>query len=128
MYPDDRRYARTHEWVLSSEPPAEGLATIGITQFAQEELGDLVYADLPETGRALNAGESFGSLESVKTVSDVYAPVSGAVVEVNSALADHPELINSDPYGAGWLIKLRLSNPAELDSLLEAQAYIKSIR
>ena len=122
MYPDDLRYAKTHEWIRNGTP-----ATIGITQFAQEELGDLVFVELPQVGRTLTAGESFGSLESVKTVSEVYAPATGEVVEVNAALSDQPELVNSDPYGEGWLIKVRLSDPADLDALLDAQAYEQSI-
>ena len=122
MYPDDLRYAPTHEWIRNGDP-----ATLGITQFAQEELGDLVFVELPQVGRTLAAGESFGSLESVKTVSEVYAPAAGEVVEANTALNDQPELVNSDPYGEGWLIKLRLSNPAELDGLLDAQGYEQSI-
>ena len=122
MYPDDLRYAKTHEWVRPGDP-----ATLGITHFAQDELGDLVYVELPSMGRTLAAGESFGSLESVKTVSEVYAPAGGEVVEVNSALTSAPELINSDPYGEGWLIKLRLSDPSELDNLLDSTAYEQSI-
>ncbi len=122
MYPDDLRYAPTHEWIRNGDP-----ATLGITQFAQEELGDLVFVELPQVGRTLAAGESFGSLESVKTVSEVYAPAAGEVVEVNTALNDQPEMVNSDPYGKGWLIKLRLSNPAELDNLLDAAGYEQSI-
>lgn len=121
MYPDDLRYATSHEWIRPGDP-----ATVGITHFAQDELGDLVYAELPAVGRILAAGESFGSLESVKTVSDIYAPAAGEVVEVNGALTTQPELINSDPYGAGWLIKLRLSDSSELDNLLDASAYEQS--
>jgi glycine cleavage system H protein len=122
MYPDDLKYAQTHEWVRSGDP-----ATIGISQFAQEELGDLVYVDLPKVGRTLTAGEGFGSVESVKTVSDVYAPAAGEVVEVNEALSSAPETVNSDPYGEGWLIKLKLSNTADLDGLMDAAAYEKNV-
>ena len=122
MYPDDLRYSKTHEWIRSGEP-----ATVGITHYAQDELGDLVYVELPDVGRVLGAGERFGAVESVKTVSDLYAPASGEVVEVNTALADHPELVNSSPYGEGWMIKLRLSGPSELDTLMDAQAYGQSI-
>lgn len=118
MYPDDLRYTESHEWVRPGDP-----ATLGITQFAQEELGDLVYVDLPDVGRTLAKGESFGSVESVKTVSDVYSPAAGEVVEVNTALADKPELVNNDPYGEGWLMRLRLSDPSDLDGLMDAQAY-----
>jgi len=121
MYPDDLKYAQTHEWVRlggDGEP-----ATIGISQFAQEELGDLVYVDLPQVGRTLQAGENFGSVESVKTVSDVYAPAAGEVTEVNDALAGQPEKVNTDPYGEGWLIKLKLADPADLGKLMDAKAY-----
>ena len=127
MYPDDLRYAPTHEWIRNGDPETGNPATLGITQFAQEELGDLVFVELPQVGRTLAAGESFGSLESVKTVSEVYAPAAGEVVEVNTALTDQPELVNSDPYGEGWLIKLRLSEPAELDHLLDAAGYEQSL-
>jgi len=123
MYPEDLKYAQTHEWVRSGDP-----ATIGISQFAQEELGDLVFVDLPQVGRALQAGESFGSVESVKTVSDVYAPAAGEVVDINEALSNAPELINSDPYGEGWLIKLKLTNPSDLDALMDAAAYEKNVQ
>ena len=122
MYPDELRYSKTHEWMRPGDP-----ATVGITHYAQDELGDLVYVELPNVGRALGAGERFGSVESVKTVSDLYAPASGEVAEVNTALADHPELVNSSPYGEGWMLKLRLSTPAELDTLMDAQAYEQSI-
>ena len=122
MYPDDLRYSKTHEWIRPGDP-----ATVGITHYAQDELGDVVYVELPDVGRTLGAGERFGSVESVKTVSDLYAPASGEVVEVNTALADHPELVNSSPYGEGWMLKLRLSAPSELDTLMDAAAYEQSI-
>ncbi len=122
MYPDDLRYATTHEWVRPGDP-----ATLGISHFAQEELGDLVYVDLPQVGRTLQVGESIGSVESVKTVSEIYTPAAGEVTEVNAALADKPELVNTDPYGEGWLIRLRLSNPSDLDALLDAAAYEENI-
>ncbi len=122
MYPDDLRYAKTHEWVRPGDP-----ATLGISHFAQDELGDLVYVDLPQVGRTLQAGESIGSVESVKTVSEIYTPAAGEVTEVNAALADKPELVNTDPYGEGWLIRLRLSNPSDLDALLDAAAYEENI-
>ena len=122
MYPDDLRYSKTHEWVRPGEP-----VTVGITHYAQDELGDVVYVELPDVGRALGAGERFGSVESVKTVSDLYTPASGEVVEINTALTDYPELVNSAPYGEGWMLKLRLSDPSELDTLMEAQAYEQSI-
>ena len=122
MYPDDLRYSKTHEWIRPGDP-----ATVGITHHAQDELGDVVYVELPDVGHALGAGERFGSVESVKTVSDLYAPASGEVAEVNTALADHPELINSAPYGEGWMLKLRLSDPSELDTLMDAQAYEQAV-
>jgi len=122
MYPDDLRYAKTHEWVRPGDP-----ATLGISHFAQEELGDLVYVDLPQVGRTLQAGESIGSVESVKTVSEIYTPAAGEVTEVNAALTDKPELVNTDPYGEGWLIRLRLSNSSDLDALLDAAAYEENV-
>ena len=118
MNPDDLRYASSHEWVRKGDP-----ATIGITQFAQDQLGDVVFVELPEVGATLTAGQTFGTVESVKTVSDLYAPVSGTVVEVNGALVDKPELINSSPYEDGWLIKVTLANTAELDGLLDRATY-----
>jgi glycine cleavage system H protein len=117
--PADLKYTNSHEWVR-----VEGdVATIGITDYAQSELGDIVYVDLPTQGRVLNAGDSFGSVESVKTVSDAYAPVSGEVVEVNESLGAQSELLNSDPYGKGWMVKIRLSDPSQTGSLLDAQSY-----
>jgi glycine cleavage system H protein len=122
-YPENFRYTKEHEWVL-----LEGdTGTIGITFHAQKELGDIVYVDLPKVGVRVEAGQSFGSVESVKAVSDIYSPVTGEVVEVNTALADGPEKLNEDPHGAAWLVKLRLDTPAELENLLgaaEYQAYI----
>lgn len=117
--PSDLKYTKTHEWVR-----LEGdIATIGITDFAQSELGDIVFVDLPTPGRALAKGDSLGSVESVKTVSDAYAPVAGEVVEVNSALGAQSELMNTDPYGDGWILKLRLDNPEAAGDLLDAAAY-----
>ena len=121
--PDDLRYAVSHEWVRLDGD----IATIGITDFAQSELGDVVYVDLPTQGRVLKAGETFGSVESVKTVSDVYAPISGEVVEANSALGSQSELINEDPYDKGWMIKIRVETPAELEGMLDSTAYASSI-
>jgi glycine cleavage system H protein len=119
MYPEQLRYTKEHEWVR-----LEGdLVTIGITDHAQKELGDIVFAELPRVGTRLERGRTLGSVESVKAVSDVYAPVSGEVVEVNEALAGTPETINADPHGGGWLVKMRLSAPQELDSLLSAADY-----
>jgi glycine cleavage system H protein len=123
MYPENFRYTKEHEWVL-----VEGdTGTVGITDHAQEELGDIVYVDLPKVGTAIEQGKSLGSVESVKAVSDVYCPVSGEVTETNTTLADKPESLNSDPHGAAWLIKLKLSAPAQAQSLMTAaeyQAYI----
>jgi glycine cleavage system H protein len=117
--PSELKYTKSHEWVR-----LEGdVATIGITDFAQSELGDVVYVDLPNVGRILAAGDSFGSVESVKTVSDVYAPVGGEVVEVNEALGAQSELINSDPYDKGYMIKIRLADPSQVDGLLDAAGY-----
>lgn len=117
--PDDRRYTREHEWVRSDGE----VATIGITEFAQGELGDVTFVELPEVGRHLRAGEAFGVVESVKAVSDVYAPVSGEVTEVNPVLDEHPELLNQSPYDEAWLIRLRTTDPAEAGSLLDAKGY-----
>jgi len=119
MVPTDRRYTKAHEWVR-----AEGdLATVGITQYAADQLGDVVFVELPEVGRALDQFAAFGVIESVKAVSDLYAPVAGDVAEANGALADAPELVNKDPFGAGWMIRIRVSDGAQFDGLLDAAAY-----
>jgi glycine cleavage system H protein len=119
MYPENFRYTKEHEWVH-----VEGdSATIGITDHAQRELGDIVYVDLPKVGAHLEQGKSLGSVESVKAVSDVYAPVGGEVTETNATLADAPEKLNEDPHGAAWLIKLKLSDPAQLQNLMTAAEY-----
>ena len=123
MYPDDFRYTKEHEWV--SVDGAVG--TIGITDHAQQELGDIVYVDLPKPGAAIAQGSTIGSVESVKAVSDIYSPISGEVVEINAALAETPEKLNEDPHGAAWLIKVRLSTPDEIKSLLSADDYRKYI-
>lgn len=118
MYPDDRRYTKEHEWVK-----VEGeRARVGITDYAQNQLGDVVYLELPEVGRALKAGETFGTVESVKAVSELYAPVTGEVVEVNSELVSNPEAINTDPHGKAWMIVVRLQDP-QAGSLMDAKAY-----
>ncbi len=117
--PEDLRYSAEHEWVRV----ADGLATIGISHFAPEHLGDVVYVELPEPGVTLKQHGSLGVVESVKTASDIYAPVSGEVVERNPRVIEKPELVNQDPYGEGWLIKVRLSDPAEPGTLLDAAAY-----
>ena len=119
MYPKDLRYSREHEWVR-----VEGdLARVGITYYAQEALGDVVYVELPIEGDSVQAGESLGTAESVKAVSEIYAPVSGEVVEVNETLEDKPELLNKDPYGEGWLVVLKMSDADELEKLMDAGAY-----
>ena len=122
-YPEDLRYTKEHEWVRI----AGDVGTIGITDHAQKELGDIVYVDLPKVGAHIEQGKSLGSVESVKAVSDIYSPVSGEVTEVNESLAQAPEKLNQDPHGAAWLIKLRLSAPNEAKGLLSAadyQAYV----
>jgi glycine cleavage system H protein len=123
MYPDHFRYTKEHEWVS-----VEGdIGTVGITDHAQHELGDIVYVDLPKVGVSLAQGDTLGSVESVKAVSDIYSPVSGEVTEINQALADKPERLNEDPHGEAWLVKLRLSAPAEVQNLLSTQDYQKYI-
>jgi glycine cleavage system H protein len=121
MFPNDRRYTKEHEWVKV----AGSVATMGITDFAQKELGDIVYVELPEIGRAVELGEVLGTIESVKAVSEVYAPVSGTVTEVNALLSDKPETVNADAHGAGWICKLKLALAGELDALMDAAAYSK---
>jgi glycine cleavage system H protein len=121
MYPTDYRYTKEHEWIK-----ADG--TVGITDYAQHSLGDVVYVELPKVGAQLQAGKSFGTVESVKAVSELYSPASGEVVAVNDALASSPEKINQDPHGAAWLIKLKVTNPGELNSLMDAAAYENYVR
>jgi len=118
--PTDLRYAKSHEWVRDE---GDGTATVGITGHAQEMLGDLVFVELPEVGDQLKAGDDCAVVESVKAASDVYSPVSGEVVAVNEALEEAPEIINEDAFGEGWLFKVRLADPAELDGLLDAPGY-----
>ena len=122
-YPEDLSYSREHEWVRLDGTSA----TIGITSYAADELGDIVFVELPEVGSSLTQFGSFGVVESVKAVSDLYAPVSGEVVEVNDALRDAPELLNSDPFGEGWIAKVEIADPAQLDALLDASAYAAEI-
>ena len=122
--PSDLRYAKSHEWLKLA---GDGTATVGITDYAQNSLGDITYVQLPKIGAALKAGETFGVVESVKAASDVYAPVSGTVVTVNEALNSAPETVNHDPYVAGWLLKLKLANPADAGTLLDAASYEKII-
>ena len=118
-YPKNYRYTKEHEWINVEG----GVATIGITDYAQHELGDVVFVELPKPGAKIEAGKSFGTVESVKAVSEIYAPAAGEVIEANGELQNTPEKINSDPHGAAWLIKVRLSNPAAVGSLMEAAAY-----
>ena len=118
-YPANFRYSKEHEWVS-----AEGdSATVGITFHAQSELGDIVYVDLPKAGTKVDAGDSLGSVESVKAVSDIYSPVAGEVVELNPLLADAPEKLNEDPHGVAWLVRIRMTDPSQLNALLDAAAY-----
>ncbi len=117
--PENLHYSKDHEWVRT-----EGdIAVIGITDYAQNSLGDVVYVELPKPGENFSANESFGSVESVKAVSEMFTPVSGAVVEVNDSLNDEPEKVNADPYGEGWMVRLKMSNQGEVDSLLTAAEY-----
>ncbi len=119
MYPNDYRYTKEHEWIK-----AEGdSATVGITDHAQDQLGDVVFVELPKVGAKLQAMQSFGTVESVKAVSDIYAPVSGEVTEINEALVDTPEKLNEDPHGQGWLIRLKLSDKTELSKLMTVEQY-----
>lgn len=119
MYPKELKYDREHEWVRVDGD----VATIGISHFAQDQLGEVVYVDLPSAGGSVAAGESFGEVESVKSVSELFSPVSGEILEVNGALDDAPETVNSDPYGDGWMIKVKLSDAAEVDALMDADGY-----
>ena len=121
MYPENYRYTKEHEWVNEEG----GVGTIGITFHAQKELGDIVYVDLPKPGATVEKGKTFGSVESVKAVSDIYSPVSGEIVEVNAVLANMPEKLNADPHGEAWLVKIKLSSPEELKDLLTAEDYQK---
>ena len=118
-HPSDRKYSKEHEWVLVDGD----VATIGISDFAQDQLGEVVYVDLPAEGDTLAAGDSFGEIESVKSVSELFAPVSGEIVEVNSSLGDTPETVNADPHGAGWMIKVKVDDASELDALMSAEDY-----
>lgn len=118
-FPENVRYTKDHEWVL-----IEGnTATIGITDFAQHELGDIVYVDISSTGKSFNADEVFGTVEAVKTVSDLFMPVSGTINEFNSDLEGTPDLVNSDPFGKGWMIKMTVNNPEDVNNLMDAAAY-----
>ena len=127
--PADLKYAKSHEWLKIAAGDADGVATIGITDYAQGSLGDITFVQLPKVGAAFKAGESFGVIESVKAASDVYAPAAGTVVAVNAALEASPELVNREPFGGGWLLKLRLDVPAgaAVAQLLDAEGYAKLI-
>ena len=118
--PADLRYTKDHEWIKMID---DTTALIGITDFAQRELGDIVYVEVNTVGKPLNAEEVFGTVEVVKTVSDLYLPIAGTIKEVNSAINDQPELVNNDPYGEGWMVKLTVNNPADIDELLTSEAY-----
>lgn len=118
--PEDLKYTKSHEWAKLQD---DGTVTVGITDHAQDLLGDLVFVELPERGASVSAGKDCAVVESVKAASDVYAPVSGEIVEVNSTVVDSPETVNSDPYGEGWMFRIKLKDEAELDSLLDAKAY-----
>ena len=119
MYPEEYRYTKEHEWIKKEDSEI----TVGITNYAQKELGDIVYVELPAAGKKFAMGEAFGSIESVKAVSEIYAPANMEIVAVNATVTDQPELINQDPHGKGWLIKVKLSNDSDLDSLLNANEY-----
>jgi glycine cleavage system H protein len=124
VYPEDLKYSREHEWARVTGATMR----IGITSYAQEALGDIVYVSLPEVGAQVRAGEPFGEVESTKSVSDVYAPASGEVVARNEALDGSPELLNSDPYGEGWLVEVSVADPSSLDELLDAAAYEEHVK
>ena len=119
MYPEDLKYSKQHEWVRMNG----NIAEVGVTVFAQESLGDVVYVDLPEPGSEVGQFAKFGEIESVKAVSDLFSPVGGKVVEVNPEASDRPEVVNEEPYGSGWLIKVELSDTAQLDDLMDAATY-----
>ena len=120
MYPEDLKYTAEHEWVKAD---GEAPARVGITDFAQDALGDIVYVQLPEVGSVVRAGDACGELESTKSVSDLFAPVNGTVTAVNEALADQPDLVNSDPYGEGWLLDIEVEDAAEVAALMDAETY-----
>ncbi len=122
-YPEDVRYTREHEWARLEG----GVLTIGITSYATDQLGDVVFVELPAVGKALEAGKAFGVVEAVKTVSDLYAPVAGEVVEVNGALSDNPAQVNQDPFGEGWMIRVKPGNPDDVKSLLDHRQYAEFV-
>ena len=118
-FPKNLRYTKDHEWIKLDG----NVATIGITDYAQRELGDIVYIEVETVGKSLKAGDVFGTVEAVKTVSDLFLPVDGTITELNGALANSPESVNNDPYGQGWMVKMKVNNPADVDSLLDSTAY-----
>lgn len=120
MYPEDLKYTAEHEWVKAD---GEGPVRVGITDFAQDALGDIVYVQLPDVGSTVRAGDACGELESTKSVSDLFAPVNGTVTAVNESLADQPDLVNTDPYGEGWLLDIEVEDAAEVDALMDAETY-----
>nr|WP_211340286.1 glycine cleavage system protein GcvH [Amphritea balenae] len=122
--PSNYRFAPSHEWVLDN---GDGTVTMGVSDHAQELLGDVVFVELPEVGREVDAGEEFSLVESVKAASDIYAPVGGEIIAINEALEDEPETVNSEPFDGGWIVKIKLADAAELDKLLDAEAYAATI-
>lgn len=124
-FPEDLRYSEDHEWIRYDEESST--ATIGITEYAQGELGDIVYLEFPDLGTTVERGETAGTIEAVKAVAELYAPLSGEIVEINGTLEDGPETVNEDPYGAGWMIKMKVADPAELEDLLDAAGYQRHI-
>lgn len=122
-FPDDVRYTREHEWAREQG----GVVTVGITGYATDQLGDVVFVELPEVGRKLEAGKTFGVVEAVKTVSDLYAPLAGEVVEINSALGDNPAVVNADPYGQGWMVRIKLADASSYKTLLSSADYARLV-
>lgn len=119
-YPNDIRYTKEHEWIRDN---GDGTATVGVTDFAQGELGDIVFVELNDEGTELEQDDSFGTVEAVKTVSDLYAPVAGSIAEINAELEEHPELVNDDPYGKGWMIKMKVNDAKDIEKLMSSQDY-----
>ncbi len=119
-YPDNLKYTKEHEWVRDN---GDGTVTVGITEFAQSELGDIVFVELNDVGESFDKDDVFGTVEAVKTVSELFMPVAGELAEINEKLADEPELVNDDPYGDGWMVKIKLSDSSELDDLMDSEAY-----
>lgn len=122
-FPSNLRYTKDHEWIVLKD----NIATIGITDFAQRELGDIVYVDIDSVGKTLSAEAVFGTVEAVKTVSDLFLPVNGKILEINPVLANQPELVNNDPYGEGWMVKVEVTNPSDVNALMDAKAYAATV-